>query len=218
MKLAFGGGGFPRFPPCMKPCAHNPCMTGNGDEDMADIRAAVQRLISTFRTPLESRGVCMATIQDELEEAVEYARKCLAIGRESYRKMWYKLHTCPGSSKWSNLLQLSKLVFSLPFTTSRVEQIFSKLKVIKTSRRTGLHNSTLYDLLEISVEGPDLSGFFACAATDMWWKECCTTRRVNQSPRKDYRPREKEDKEGDKTPQNPSFTLEDWDKWMAEEV
>ena len=143
-------GGFPRFPPCMKPCAHNPCMTGNGDEeDMADIRAAVQRLISTFRTPLESKGVCMATIQDELEEAVEYARKCLAIGRESYRKMWYKLHTCPDSSKWSNLLQLSKLVFSLPFTTSRVEQIFSKFKVINTSRRTGLHNSTLCDLLEI---------------------------------------------------------------------
>ena len=191
--------------------------TGSDDEeDMADIRAAVQSLVSTFRIPLESRGVCMSTIQDELEEAVEYARKYLAIGRDSYRKIWYKLHTCPDSSKWSNLLQLSKLVFSLPFTTSRVEQIFSKLKVIKTSRRTGLHNTTLCDLLEISIEGPDLSEFSACAAIDMWWKECRTTRRVNQNPRKEYRPQEKEDREEEETP--PSFTLEDWDEWMAKEV
>ena len=66
--------------------------TSEGDEDVTDITDAVQCLISTFRTPLESRGVCMAAIQDELEEAVEYARKYLAIGRESYRKVWYKLH------------------------------------------------------------------------------------------------------------------------------
>ena len=87
------------------------------------------------------------TIQDELEAAVEYARKYLAIGKESYRKIWYKLNTCPDSGKWSNLLQLSKLVFSLPFTTSCVEQIFSKLKIIKTSHRTGLHTTTICDCL-----------------------------------------------------------------------
>ena len=187
----------------------------DGEEDMADIRASVQCLISTFRIPLESRGVCIATIQDELEEAVEYARKYLSIGRESYKKIWYKLHTCPDSSKWSNVLQLSKLVFSLPFTTSRVEQIFSKLKVVKTSRRTSLHNTTLCDLLEINLEGPDLSEFSASAAIDMWWKECRTTRRVDQHPRKAYQPRQREDGEGDECLQ-PSFTLEDWDEWMAD--
>lgn len=65
---------------------------------MADIRAAVQRLtcISTFHTPLGSRSMCIATIQDELE-AAEYARKYFAIGRESYKKIWYKLHMCPDS-------------------------------------------------------------------------------------------------------------------------
>ena len=137
--------------------------TGNDSvEDMVDIRAAVQCLVSTFRTPLESRGVCIATIQDELEEAVEYARNYLPIGTESYRKIWYKLHTCPDSSKWSNLLQLCKLVFSLPFTTSRVEQIFSKLKVIKTSRRTCLHNTTLCDLLEINIDASNFETPLGC--------------------------------------------------------
>lgn len=65
--------------------------TGSDDEEgMADVRAAMQSLISTFHTPLQSRGVCVATIQDELEEAVEYARKYHAIGKDSY-KIWYKL-------------------------------------------------------------------------------------------------------------------------------
>lgn len=87
--------------------------------------------------PLESfvsisgvRAMCMASIHGDIQEAVEYARRCLPIAKESYRKIWYKLHTCPDSSKWSNLLQLSELVLSLPFTTSRVEQIFS-LKLSK---------------------------------------------------------------------------------------
>ena len=106
----------------------------------------------------------------------------------------------------------------MPFTTSRVEQIFSKLKIIETSRRTGLHTTTLCDLLEVSVEGPDLSEFSACAANDMWWKECHTTRRAHQNPRKDSRPREMEDREEDETAEKPSFTLEDRNKWMAEEV
>ena len=49
-----------------------------------------------------------------------------------------------------------ELVLSLPKSTCRVEQLFSKLKVIKTKRRSSLSNSTLDDLLEINVEGPPL--------------------------------------------------------------
>ena len=139
--------------------------------------------------------------------AVDYARMYLAIGRERYKKIWYKLHTCPDSTKWSNLLQLCHLVFSLPFTTSRVEQIFSMLKVIKTARRSCLQNTTLCDLLEINLEGPELGEFSASAAIDMWWKECRTTRRINQNPRKEYRPREREDREEDEDVEF-SFTLE----------
>ena len=76
--------------------------------------------------------MCIVSIQDELEATVDYARRYLAIGRESYKKIWYKLHTCPDSTKWSNVLQLCHLVFGLHFTTSRIEQIFSMLKVMKT--------------------------------------------------------------------------------------
>lgn len=188
------------------------------DENMTELQAAVQYITSAFHAPLESKEVCVSAIQDELEQAVEYARAYLPIATESYRKVWYTLHTCPDARKWPNLLSLCELAFSLPFTTSRVEQMFSMLNTIKTKRRTSLHTSTLCDLLEVTVEGPAPSDFDANAAVDQWWKECCTTRRVNQNPRKEYRPRTttsdtaaEEDKEVEC-----SIALEDWDDWMVD--
>ena len=54
-----------------------------------------------FHTPLEARDVSIASIHDELEEAVEYARKYMPIVRDiySYRRIWYILHTCPDCRK-----------------------------------------------------------------------------------------------------------------------
>ena len=190
--------------------------SSDDEENMAEIKAAVEYLISVFRAPLESRDVCIATIQEEIEEAVEYARRYLAIGTESYRRIWYKLHTCPDAHKWPNVLLLCELIFSLPFTTSHVEQMFSMLKTIKTKRRTSLHTSTLGDLLEINLEGPPLSGFSPDIAVDLWWKECCTTRRVNQNPRKEHRPRTGEDLTEEAENLETNLALEDWDVWMDE--
>jgi hypothetical protein len=113
------------------------------------------------------------------------------------------------------VLLLSDLVFSLPISTSRVEQLFSLLKVIKTN----ILNSTLHDLLEINVEGPSLSSFNADAAVELWWKDCCTSRRVNQNPQKEYRPRAKStstdsQEESTSTEDTSTLTLSDWDSWF----
>ena len=131
----------------------------------------------------------MSRLQDEIEDAVEYARKYLNLEISKYRKVWYNLHICPAASSWPNLLLLCQLVFSLPFSNGRVEQIFSSLKIIKTANRTSMSVSTLDDLLEIFVEGPPLDQFSADSAVELWWTSCRTTRRVNQSARKPYRQR-----------------------------
>ena len=188
------------------------------DVGMIEIRAALDLIVSTFRAPLEPKGVSLETIQDELEEAVDYARTYLPIGTESYRRVWYKLHTCPDSSKWPNLLFVCQLTFSLPFSTNRVEQTFSMLKIVKTKRRTSLHTSTLSDLLEINVNGPPLSLCNPDAAVDLWWRECSTTRRVNQNPRKAYQPRassssNQTEEESDK--EESTLVLDDWDDWVC---
>lgn len=71
---------------------------------------------------------------------------------------------------------LCALVFSLPLSNGRVEEIFSSLKALKTTTRTSLNTSTLDDLLEIYVEGPLLADFSADQAIEMWWNDLNTTR------------------------------------------
>ena len=141
-------------------------------DDLSEIVAAVEYITSHFREPLEVVSANLASIQDEVEEVVDYARKYLSIQSESYQKIWYKLHISPDASKWPNVLVLAELLFSLPFSNGRVERIFSSMKIIKTDRRTNLHTNTLSDLLEIQVEGPSLQNFSSEEAVRLWWDDC----------------------------------------------
>ena len=127
-------------------------------DDLADIKAALKYIVQVSREPLESKGASIASIQDELEEAVEYARQYLAIAIESYKAIWYKFYISSNAEKWPNLLLLCELIFNLPFTASRVEQMFSMLKTIREKHRT---TSTLCDLIELNIEGSSLSEFSA---------------------------------------------------------
>ena len=86
------------------------------------------------------------------------------------------------------------------------------LKIIKSTNRASLAVNALDDLLEIFVEGP-LDCFSADPAVELWWSSCSTTRRVNQGPRKPYRPRS-----GSSTapgpqsePEEVHLALDDWD-------
>ena len=192
-----------------------------GEDNLDGIKSAMENITSAFRVPLEAKGVNLSSLHDEIEEVVDHARRYLSIDKICYQKVWYKLHTSPDSSKWPNILLICQLLFSLPFSSGQVERIFSTLKVIKTDRRTRFHTSSLCDLLDISVEGPGLGDFSPDRAIELWWKDCATTRRVNQSARKEYRPRqsasgatssstteEEEDEE---------LALNDWDKWFEKE-
>ena len=131
------------------------------DEDMIttnssllEVENAVEHIATHFRKPLNGRGLLAFSLPDEVEKIVEYARTYLSISQTPYRKVWYKLCTCPDFNKWPNILILMELCFSLPFSNERVEQIFSSLKVVKTNKRTKLATETLNGLLEIYVEGP----------------------------------------------------------------
>jgi len=67
------------------------------------------------------------------------------------------------------MLLVSELLFSLPFSTAKVEWLFSTLKIIKNERTTNLSCSTLNDLLEVNTEDPSLKDFSGDAAVDLWW-------------------------------------------------
>ena len=198
--------------------SRNPNDSDEGIEDcsLAEVKKSVELLTSHFRKPLEAKGVTIATIQDEIEDIVDYARKYIDINSSLYRKVWYKLQSCPDASKWPNVIALSQLAFSLPFSNGRVEQIFSALKILKPARRTNLHTDTLNDLLEIYVEGVPLSSFSADRAVELWWSDCNTSRRPNQQSRKPYHSHntesiDEEQQEGEHP------TLDDWDELFCDD-
>ena len=42
------------------------------DSSLVEVKRAAEHIITHFRVPLESKGVILATIQDEVEEIVHY--------------------------------------------------------------------------------------------------------------------------------------------------
>ena len=159
-------------------------------DGFTEVTEAVEYIITHFREPLEAKGGDMSSIHDEIEEAVQYARKFFSIA-DDYHKIWYKLHVVPDASKWPNVLLLCNLLFSLPVSNGRVESIFSSMNVIKTERRATMHTDTLSDLIEIHTEGTSLADFLPDDAIQLWWTGSTTSRRVNQAPREAYRARRK---------------------------
>ena len=113
---------------------------------MSEIKSALLSLTEVFRAPLEAKGVDLSSILDEVEDIVDYSRAYLRLGSNTYKKIWYQLQTSSDSVKWPNILRLCELVFSLPFSTAKVERFFSTLKVIKNEKSSC---STLNDLLEV---------------------------------------------------------------------
>ena len=161
-------------------------------------------ITSVFRKLLELKGTSLFLCDDdELDDMINYCRNYLDCKLEDYRRIWYTLHTTQDAVRWPNLLIVSELLFSLPFTNTKVEKSFSHLKVIKSERCT---SRTLDDLLEINIEGPPFESFSAGSAVDLWWAQA--VHRPNQKSRKDYRSREGSSSSTD------DDSLDDWDQWF----
>ena len=112
------------------------------DERLDKIKSSIETIVKYFRAPLKTQNVELCCILDEIEDTVLYSRKYLNIEKDNYKNVWYRLHTAPDTAQWTNLLQICQLLFSLPFSTAKVERIFSVLKAIKTEKRTSLNTST----------------------------------------------------------------------------
>lgn len=189
------------------------------DDRLSEVKAALVSITDMFRAPLEARHINITSSLDEIEDIVEYARAYLRIGCESYKKIWYQLKASPDSVKWPNIFLITELLFSLPFSTAKVERFFSILKIIKNERRASLNCSTLNDLLEVNVEGPTLKNFIPDSAVDIWWSSCQSGRRVNQKPRKEYRRRQKttENASSSEDSETEQLDIDKWDSWFGDD-
>ena len=57
-------------------------------DDKAEMRAAAEYIVSIFREPLEAKGACLFSLDDESEEAVDFCRRYLNCQVEDYKKVW----------------------------------------------------------------------------------------------------------------------------------
>ena len=71
------------------------------------------------------------------------------------------------------------LIFSLPLSNGQVERCFSRLKIVKTNRRSCLGKDRLENLIRIQLEGPPLQHWDASRAVELWWTD--KSRRINRS-------------------------------------
>jgi len=65
------------------------------DQALSEVKKSADYLASHFRIQLEAKGVVISSLQDKVEDTVEYARKYLDMCHTEYQKVWYKLHSCP---------------------------------------------------------------------------------------------------------------------------
>ena len=72
----------------------------NGDNFDEDKSAFERNTIHLFHAPFElAKGADLSSLLDEIEEVVEYSRKYFNLDKESYKRVWFRLHTTPDSSK-----------------------------------------------------------------------------------------------------------------------
>ena len=192
------------------------------DPKLCEIQEAAITITEMFRMPLEAQGADLSGILDETEDAVLFAR---SIQKDSYKRIWYLLDVAPDAVKWKNLLLITDLLFSLPFSTAKVERLFSMLKIMKTEKRTAPSITSVNDLMEINTEGSSLSNFNAEAAVSLWWDDCANTRRINQHPRKKYKKSKSADEKGHHSGSDSGSELEKqalaldvWDSWFEDSI
>ena len=163
-----------------------------------------------------------ASVCDEWDDIVQYAKKYIDLVRKSYAHVWWKLYNCPDTSKWPNILGLVKLLFTIPLSNGHLEQCFSQLKVNKCDRRSCLKEDHLDNLLRIKIEGPPLKEWESEQAVKLLWE--AKMRRVNRSETSTstsscmvvHAPQASTQSATGTaaTTEKFTWTLDDWDTWL----
>ena len=122
---------------------------------------AIQSLSLGFTTPLQEAQVNCLLLQEVWDNVVFYAQQYINLVQNSYQVVWWKIFNSPDARKWSNILALVELLFTIPISNGRVERCFSQLKLTKTNKRSCLGEDQLDHLLRICIEGPALENLLA---------------------------------------------------------
>ena len=186
-------------------------------EEESDM-AAIDRLVARFATPLEAAQADTDVIKTGFCDMIAYAVQYIALSSLEYHSVWWRFFHAPNSTDWVNVLVLAELLFSLPASNGKLEQVFSILGTVKVDKCSRLTNESLDDLLLLKSGSTPLASFNADPSINLWWS--AKARRPSQKERKEYRPyssnrpstsRAQEDSSEDSETED---LLERWDEMM----
>ena len=87
-------------------------------------------------------------IVKEFREMISYATQYIALSVLEYHSVWWRLFHAPSSA----VLVLAELLFSLPASNGKLEQVFFIVGTIKVNKRSLLTNDSLDDLLLLNSD------------------------------------------------------------------
>ena len=97
------------------------------------------------------------------EEAANGDAESIPLGTVCHGPGWQE--------EFGNILQLFDIALVLPLSTTNVERGFSTTKWIKRDWRSKLSTITLSQLMDISIQGPDIHEYNCLRALQRWWEE-----------------------------------------------
>ena len=176
--------------------------------------SALDFLVSMFRIPLEKACTSISHIQGEWDDMVDYAKRYFNLVQDNYCTIWWKLFNSVDAGKWSNILTLVELLFSLPMSNGKLERVFSLMKNIKTIKRTSLGEDRLDQLLRIISEGPALPQWDPSSAIKLWWED-----KTRRNPSDTRAPRTSSEGSTSCTTVTDTesayiFDMQDWETWL----
>ncbi|KAK6168448.1 hypothetical protein SNE40_020979 [Patella caerulea] len=144
----------------------------------------IQRLGDHFSTLLTSKGYDPSKIEDERITLWEYVIYILKSTKNvnsarSIKTFWPKiLRRKDQSPELRNILSLVKILLTLVFSTALVERGFSLMKRVKSDWRARLNESSLNDLMCLSLSDTTLTSFEPTHAMKLWWLDSNKSRRL----------------------------------------
>ena len=195
-------------------------MVDEEENGESDPREAVDRLAVRFEKPLEAAGVVVTELRQEFKEMLEHSIQFISLSTICYQEVWWRLFHAPGATRWSNILTLAELLFSLPASNGKLERCFSTMKIVKTDRRCSLNNDTPDDLLarfgQLNTNKVPIQDFNPGAAIDLWWK-AKTRRPCQQQSKKNAGQDEARPSQSDVESREEvcdTILLDDWDELL----
>ena len=86
-------------------------------------------------------------------------QKRLSLAGLSYPVTWRKIFTAPRSKGSSDVLLMTRILFTVPVSNAKLERMFFKLKRVKTNLRCSLDVKGLENMLRIMEDGSSWETF-----------------------------------------------------------